>query len=201
MLASAVTLIITKPTQHPYLRSWLSGIVSIVLILPIFIDARFAILVPIIGAAVAVFCSSKWASIPVLVSFVLSLLIAVTPNGANVAVLEARYSDSFNYLVADEYYSDRLSRAVKYNRTFGDNYQSILYEDSIIRHVKSLFPERTVFGTITVDEVQTKGLFFGWSDFYEHVLPTVTVQAKIPFIYEGWDLSRLPKNIHVEVLL
>lgn len=153
-----------------------------------------------VGAAVAVACSSKWAGVPVTAAFVLSLLIALTPRGADIAILEARYSDRFEYQSGNEFYSERLADTFSYVRIYGDDYQSKLHEDTIVRHVKSLFPDGTKFGAITVTPVQTKDLYTGWADYYNEVSPTVIVQAGIPETYGRWDTSKLPNNIIVEGL-
>lgn len=131
----------------------------------------------------------------------LSLLIALTPRGADIALLEAKYSDRFNYLADNTFYSARLGQGITFVRTYGDNYQSVLYEDVIIRHVQSLFPDGTRFGTIRVTPVQTTALYDGWMVYYNTVLPIVTVQADVPETYGRWDFSKLPNNIIVEGLL
>ena len=200
-LTSAITFTLSKPIPHAYARAWLSVAVSVLLTLPSLIDARFAILVPVVGAAVAVACRSKWAGIPAVMGFVLSLLIALTPRGADVALLELKYSDNFNYLSDNTFYSSRLGQGITFVRAYGDDYQAKLYEEAIVRYVQSLFPDGTRFGRIQVTPVQTTDLFDGWDTYFFLVAPEITVYADIPETYWRPNTLIFPPNITVEGLL
>lgn len=116
-------------------------------------------------------------------------------------MLELKYSDRFNYLMDNTFYSERLEQGITCVRAYGDDYQAKLYEEDIVRNVKLLFPEGSRFGAIRVASVQTKTLFDSWSSYYGLVAPTVYVQVSVPETYGKWEFSRLPSNIIVEGLL
>ncbi len=173
---------------------------SVVLALPTLLDTRLAILVPVIGVTVVVACNSKRAVWCMALSFLFALLLSLQPHGADLLLLELKYSDNFTYITDDRYYADILGSAVKYSRTYGTNYYSVLYEDTIVENIQTKFPIGTVFGDISVAEVQTDAIFFGWQSFYNTARPTVVVHAKLPEEYERWGEHNLPDNVKLEVI-